>query len=138
MLRTRRPVVQTARGLLLVLSTIFVVLALRVMPLAQTYAIGFSTPLIATVVAAIALGERAAGDWALLAVGGAFGTLGHLLLIEAFRRAPTAVVSSMLYTQIVTASSLGYLVFGDVPGIPTLLGAAIVAASGFAIVRSRF
>jgi drug/metabolite transporter (DMT)-like permease len=221
MLRTRRPVVQTARGLLLVLSTIFVVLALRVMPLAQTYAIGFSTPLIATVVAALALGERAspvrwtliavgfvgvlvalrpdapnagtyliypvamalsnalyhvltryagrdedplamlfhagffallfsslalpwtwqwmaAGDWALLAVGGAFGTVGHLLLIEAFRRAPTAIVSSMLYTQIVTASSLGYLVFGDVPTIPTLLGAAIVAASGFAIIRSRF
>jgi drug/metabolite transporter (DMT)-like permease len=59
MLRTRRPTVQIARGLLLVLSTIFVVLALRVMPLAQTYAIGFSTPLIATVIAAISLGERA-------------------------------------------------------------------------------
>jgi drug/metabolite transporter (DMT)-like permease len=43
----------------------------------------------------------------------------------------------MLYSQIVTASLLGYLVFGDVPTIPTLLGAAIVAASGFAIIRSR-
>ena len=66
------------------------------------------------------------GEWGLLAIGGAFGTLAHLLLIQAFRRAPTAIVSPMIYTQIIAACLIGYLVFGEVPTLATLFGAAIV------------
>lgn len=59
------------------------------------------------------------------------------LLIEAFRRAPTAIVSPMIYTQIIAACLLGYLVFGEAPTFATLLGAGIVVASGVALIRSK-
>ena len=220
MLVTRHPFIQLCRGAALVGTTVFIVLALKSMPLAQTYAITFSAPLIATILAMIFLKEHPslkrwaliligfggvmvalqptapgaggflvfplamalanagyhvltraiAGDedplamlfhvgffallitslalpwswswmapweWGLLAVGGAFGTLAHLLLIEAFRRAPTAVISPMIYSQIIAACLIGYLVFGEVPTLATLLGAAIVIASGVALIRSR-
>jgi drug/metabolite transporter (DMT)-like permease len=37
------------------------------------------------------------------------------------------------YTQILWMPLLGYLVFSDVPGMSTLIGAAVVVASGLYI-----
>jgi drug/metabolite transporter (DMT)-like permease len=69
-------------------------------------------------------------DVALMIALGAFGAGGHFLLILAHRRAPASVLSPFIYTQIVYASTLGYLVFGNVPSEWTIAGAAIVIASG--------
>ncbi len=44
--------------------------------------------------------------WALLIAGGLFGTCGHLLMAGAFRRAPTALVSPLVYSQIIWAMVL--------------------------------
>jgi drug/metabolite transporter (DMT)-like permease len=63
-------------------------------------------------------------------VAGAFGSVGHYLLIIAHRHAPPAVLAQFIYTQLVWAIILGYLVFADVPNRWTLAGAAIVVASG--------
>jgi drug/metabolite transporter (DMT)-like permease len=65
----------------------------------------------------------------LLAVGG-FGSLGHFLLIVGHRKAPASVLSPFIYTQLVWAATLGYLVFGNLPSAWTLTGASIVIASG--------
>jgi drug/metabolite transporter (DMT)-like permease len=67
---------------------------------------------------------------ALMVVMGVFASLGHYLLIAGHRLAPVSVLSPFIYTQIVWAVTLGYLVFGDVPNAWTLAGAAIVIASG--------
>ena len=40
------------------------------------------------------------------------------------------MLSPFIYTQLVWATTLGYLVFGNVPTHWTLAGAAIVVASG--------
>ena len=69
-------------------------------------------------------------DFALLLGVGAFGSLGHFLLILAHHRAPASVLSPFIYTQLVWASALGYLIFAHVPSGWTLAGAAIVVASG--------
>jgi drug/metabolite transporter (DMT)-like permease len=61
---------------------------------------------------------------------GALASLGHYLLIVAHRYTPASVVSPFMYTQLVWATILGYVVFGDVPNRWTLTGAAIVIASG--------
>jgi drug/metabolite transporter (DMT)-like permease len=61
---------------------------------------------------------------------GAFGSVGHYLLIIAHRHAPPAVLAPFIYTQLVWAIILGYLVFADVPNRWTLAGAAVVVASG--------
>jgi drug/metabolite transporter (DMT)-like permease len=51
-------------------------------------------------------------------------------LILAHRRAPASVLSPFMYTQLLWATTAGFLVFGDVPSRWTLAGAAIVVASG--------
>jgi drug/metabolite transporter (DMT)-like permease len=69
----------------------------------------------------------------LLVVMGLIGGVGQMLLTEALRVAPVGVVAPFDYTQLIWASVIGYFVWGETPGVPTLVGAAIVAASGIYI-----
>ena len=76
--------------------------------------------------------------WVLLFATGAFGTIGHWLVILAHRRAPAPILSPFIYTQIIWMLMLGYLVFGDWPDRWTLAGAGIVVASGlYLLYRER-
>jgi drug/metabolite transporter (DMT)-like permease len=216
---TRNVGLHAARGLLIALSTVFVVFSISYLPMGQTYSIGFSAPLIATALALPLLKERASWQqwlwivvgflgvliaikpvpltwsWSLLFplalavsnagyqvltrlvggresslillfqiglwgtlwmsltlpwswetvstttllwmfAGGLFGTLAQLLLIQAFRIAPTAIVSPMGYSQIFFAVAAGYFVFGEVPTVSALIGGVIVAASGVLLLRA--
>jgi drug/metabolite transporter (DMT)-like permease len=67
---------------------------------------------------------------ALMVASGAMGSLGHYLLIAAYRLAPAAVLSPFVYAEIVWVIVLGYLVFEDLPNRWTLVGCSIVVASG--------
>lgn len=69
-------------------------------------------------------------QWLALAAMGMLGSLGHLMLIEAHRRAPAPVLAPYVYVQIIPMSALGYLVFGNTPDVWTLVGAAVIIASG--------
>ena len=69
-------------------------------------------------------------DFALLLAVGACGSFGHYLLILAHHRAPASVLSPFIYTQLVWATTFGYLVFANVPSFWTIVGAAIVIGSG--------
>jgi drug/metabolite transporter (DMT)-like permease len=68
--------------------------------------------------------------WALMGVMGGFATLGHWLLIRAHRLAPAAVLAPFIYSQIVWMVLLGWWFFGQWPDRWTLVGGAIVIASG--------
>jgi drug/metabolite transporter (DMT)-like permease len=72
---------------------------------------------------------------ACLILGGLVGGVGQLLLTEAVRIAPIGVVAPFDYTQLVWATGLGFLVWGEVPKAATLVGAVIVAASGVYILH---
>lgn len=74
-------------------------------------------------------------QWLWLLSLGAFGGLGHYLLILAYRLAPASSVSPFLYFQLISMVSLGYIVFGDVPDRWTLLGSAVVVGSGLYLVH---
>ena len=80
-------------------------------------------------------GPLSALDLTLLVAVGALGSAGHYLLIAAHRRAPASVLSPFMYTQLVWATTLGFLVFGDVPTQWTLAGGAIVVASGLYLIH---
>jgi drug/metabolite transporter (DMT)-like permease len=71
----------------------------------------------------------------LMVMFGAFGSLGHYLLIIAHRHTPAAILSPFSYSQLLWATALGYVVFGDVPNQWTLVGAAIVIASGLYLIH---
>jgi drug/metabolite transporter (DMT)-like permease len=77
-------------------------------------------------------------DVAVFLAIGIVGGIGHYLLVRAFELAPAAFVSPFNYAQILGATLLGYMIFGQLPDVWTWVGAAIVAASGiFILLRER-
>ena len=69
---------------------------------------------------------------------GIAGGVGHWFLIAAHRDAPPTVLAPFNYTQLIWMIVLGYLVFGDLPGPSTLIGASLIVASGlYALYRER-
>ena len=68
--------------------------------------------------------------WALLCSMGVFGGIGHWLLIIAHRYAPASLLAPFSYTGILWMTTSGYLVFGHLPDEWTIVGAAVVIASG--------
>jgi len=51
-------------------------------------------------------------------------------MIKALSLAPLTVVQPFNYLQLVWSVIIGYIVFGDMPDILTLVGAALVVGSG--------
>ncbi len=216
--RTRAPGLQLTRALAMVAATFTMFLSLKLLPMAETYAIAFLSPILVAVLAGLVLRERldaarwlaalggflgvlvvmrpgsglfgpaalapvamalsfalyqlvtrmlggrdgahvtmfwsaavgtaATGlmlpwNWVppdlagllLMAAMGGIGLLGQLAMIRAFALAPASLVSPFIYTQIVWAVLFGYLVFGDLPDLWTLVGAAIVIAAGLHLFR---
>lgn len=66
---------------------------------------------------------------------GLLGGVAQLFMTQAFRLAPAAVVAPFEYLAILLAVGYGYAFWGEVPDRWTLVGAAIVTASGLYILR---
>jgi drug/metabolite transporter (DMT)-like permease len=67
--------------------------------------------------------------WTLAGVG-VVATISHLFLTFALRLAPAGAVAPLQYLEIVGATIIGYLAFGDFPTPLTWVGIAIIVASG--------
>src|SRR4051812_28710386 len=61
---------------------------------------------------------------------GIASTAGQWIVVLAFRYADASVLAPFSYTQLVWVSVLGFFVFGEVPDIWTIGGAAVIVASG--------
>lgn len=61
---------------------------------------------------------------------GLSGGIGHFLLIRAFHHAQASTLTPFIYTQLIWATLLGWLVFGQFPDAWSLAGMAVIAASG--------
>jgi drug/metabolite transporter (DMT)-like permease len=72
---------------------------------------------------------------AVLVLGGLIGGVGQLLLTEAIRVAPVGVVAPFDYSQLIWATILGFVIWGELPHAATVAGAAVVAASGIYILH---
>jgi drug/metabolite transporter (DMT)-like permease len=70
--------------------------------------------------------------WAGLCFMGVAATVGHFLLILAYRHAPAATLTPYLYSQIGFAMLGGWLAFGHVPDGWSVAGMAAIAACGAA------
>jgi drug/metabolite transporter (DMT)-like permease len=217
--RTQRPWLMIVRALIQVASTLFMFLALRVLPLAEATALVFTSPLLVALLAGPLLGEKARiGNWlatlagfvgvllivrpgsALAGVGAIYplcaafcfalyqiltrklaasepplrqlfyialvGTLttacllpfawtgvmptalqavlllllgfcggaGHFLLIRAFHVTPASTLSPMLYIQMIIATLLGWIVFGQFPDLFTVAGMLVIGGSGLSLI----
>ncbi len=212
-LRTKRPLLQFARSLILVIEGAMFVLVFRYLPLADAHALASTAPLIVIALGVLFLGEKAgparwfavtagfggvllivqpglrtfdwpvllpltaaflwavyqiltrlaarhdspdtsliwtaliallattfvgpidwrwptASAWALMALTSAIGALAQYALIKALDYAEAGAVQPYSYTLLVWVTLLGVVMFGDVPDRWTILGAAVVVASG--------
>ncbi len=75
----------------------------------------------------------AASIFALAAIAAA----AHLLLTQAYRVAPPAVVAPFEYTSLIWAVLFGFLLWGDVPAPHVLIGALVVIAAGLVVLRGE-
>ena len=56
-------------------------------------------------------------------------------MIRAFQSTPAATLSPFLYVYLIWATLLGWLVFGDVPAVSTIVGALVIFGSGLYVYR---
>jgi drug/metabolite transporter (DMT)-like permease len=61
---------------------------------------------------------------------GLVSSIAQWLVVLAYRTAPASVLAPFSYSQLITSGLLGLLVFGALPDGWTLVGAAVIAASG--------
>lgn len=86
-----------------------------------------------------------AGDWrpltaaeaGLIAAGGTLLAFGQTLAVWAFRFAMAPVVSTLKYSGVVWSIAISFVAWGILPGPRELTGAALIMASGVAIVLIR-
>ncbi|MBL6929496.1 MAG: DMT family transporter [Rhodospirillales bacterium] len=69
-------------------------------------------------------------DWVLLLFVALLGAASHFCIIKAFTFTPASLLQPYSYSLFLWAIVLGYLVFGDVPDLPTVIGGAIIIAAG--------
>lgn len=76
---------------------------------------------------------------ALLIGAGFFGGIGQLFLTSCYRYADMSVIAPFEYVSLILTIVIGFLIFGDVPTVPMLVGALIIVASGIAVIlRERW
>ena len=73
------------------------------------------------------------GSLALFAAAGVISVIALLCINRSLKLAPASVVVPYQYSMIVWAVMFGYAVFGDVPSIATIVGAAIIIGAGLYI-----
>ena len=64
---------------------------------------------------------------------GTLGGFGHLILIKAYDHAPASRLAPFSYSQLIWVAAIGFFAFGDFPDAWSLLGIAILVASGIYI-----
>lgn len=76
--------------------------------------------------------------WAVIVVLGVMGGLAQILMTASLRYAPVAVVAPFDYCQLIWAIGLGWLLWSTIPSPTTLIGAAVIVASGlYTVYRER-
>jgi drug/metabolite transporter (DMT)-like permease len=105
---------------------------------ASAIAVTFQTNMIATVALACLMPwvwmPPTPSQWAMLAALGAIASFGHFLILRAYDHAEASLLAPLAYSEMIMATVLGWLVFGDFPdgytfaGVGILLAAALVLA----------
>jgi drug/metabolite transporter (DMT)-like permease len=106
----------------------------------QTIVLYFSLIAAVASLASLPFGWISLSPWqaALLISAGAIGGIAQILMTEGYRHAEASVLAPFEYASMLIAILVGLLFFNEVPTLQTLLGGAVVIASGiFIIWRER-
>ncbi len=116
------------------LYAIYILTTRRLAQTEDAVAMLFYTAVIGTIATSVVVPFRwetpTVTEWGVMLVMGAIGGGAHLIVIHAYRIASASLLAPFQYVQIVWATALGFVVFGDFPDLWTIAGAAIIVASG--------
>ncbi len=73
--------------------------------------------------------------WLWLLGVGVFASLSHMMMTYALNFAPSATLAPLHYLEIVSATLVGLMVFGDFPNTVALAGIAVIVASGLYVIH---
>lgn len=93
----------------------------------------FATMLFGAAVASFGWVTPSLRDLALFCLAGGVSVMALLSVNRALKLAPASVVVPYQYTMIIWAVAFGYAVFGDLPSLATLVGAAVIVGAGLYI-----
>lgn len=82
-------------------------------------------------------GSGLTGLLALYGVLGLSSAACHFLVVLAFRRADATTLAPLVYLELIGGALIGYLAFGEVPGLAIVVGAAFIVAGGLVLLRRR-
>lgn len=102
-------------------------------PLVSVYHTGPLGCLISTAFVPLIWVMPSPGQWVLLTSIGFVAALAHLFIVWAFAEADASTLAPFTYTEVIAASILGFLIFGDVPTIWTVLGLGVITLSGILV-----
>lgn len=74
-------------------------------------------------------------QWLIFAVGGVLGSAGHFCLTHSLKAADMSATQPIKFLDLIWATLLGLLVFGDQPSSTTLLGGIVIVAATLWIAR---
>jgi drug/metabolite transporter (DMT)-like permease len=72
-------------------------------------------------------------EWLILASTGITSTVGHYFVNSAYKHAEASLLTPFSYLQIISATTMGWLVFNQLPDMLTALGIGVICASGMGI-----
>ncbi|MEK9719678.1 MAG: DMT family transporter [Quisquiliibacterium sp.] len=75
-------------------------------------------------------------QWLLFLCGGVLGSLGHYCLNRGFKVADISATQPVKFLDLIWASAMGFLLFGNLPTQTTLIGGALIFVSTVWIARS--
>ena len=76
-----------------------------------------------------------AWEWLILILVGLVGGVAQVMLTEAYASAQVSSLGPYSYTSILWSVGLGWLIWGDMPTIATILGAVLIVLSGLYILH---
>ncbi|MBP0492409.1 DMT family transporter [Pararoseomonas indoligenes] len=77
-------------------------------------------------------------DLGMLVLIGVIGGVGQVLNTEAFASAQVSSLGPYTYTGLLWAALLGWMLWGELPGLPMLAGSVLIVGAGVLILRSEF
>jgi len=77
-------------------------------------------------------------EWLLLLGMGLFGGIAQVMMTEANASAQVSALGPYTYGAILWSMLLGWLVWGDVPGLSTIAGASLIVAAGLYILHREW
>ncbi len=66
---------------------------------------------------------------------GGLSAISHILSIVAFRLSDASTLAPLVYVELIGAALTGYVVFHEVPGVPTVVGAGFIVVAGLVLLR---